>query len=154
PNTVVDSMEIKGCVIVRAPGVVIRRSKISCPNYVTVSSFGGAYSGTGLIVEDSEIDCQNTEGSTAVGDTNVTARRLNIHGCENGFDIDRDFVVEDSYVHDLFNSATAHTDGAQFAIGVNVTMNHNTIYANDGTSAIITHPTTCNNVLISDNLLA
>jgi hypothetical protein len=152
-NTVLDGLDIQGCVVVEAPGVIIRRSKISCANAVVVASYGGAYTGTGLTIEDSEIDCQDSAG-TAVGDTNVTVRRVDIHGCENGFDIDTDFVIEDSYIHDLYNSAVAHTDGAQFAIGANVTIRHNRIYANDGTSAIIMNPTTTADALIRDNLLA
>ena len=79
-------------------------------------------------------------------------RRVNIHGCENGFDINQNVTVEDSYIHDLFNSAEAHTDGIQFSghsstasvvRGVlDVTIRHNTIYGmgadgSFGTSAII-----------------
>ena len=74
------------------------------------------YAGTPLLIEDSEIDCQNTSG-TAIGEANVTARRLNIHGCENGFNISQNVTVEDSYIHDMYNSAEAHTDGIQFATG-------------------------------------
>ena len=42
---------------------------------------------------------------------------MNIHGCENGLDIDQNITVEDSYIHDLYNGAEAHTDGIQFASG-------------------------------------
>jgi hypothetical protein len=35
------------------------------------------------------------------------------HGCENGFDRDGDVLSEDSYIHDLYQSTEAHTDGAQ-----------------------------------------
>jgi hypothetical protein len=138
---------------VRAPGVVIRRSKVSCRNAIVVSSAANAYRGTGLVIEDTEIHCGNTRG-VAVADTNVTARRVDIHGCEKGFDIDTDVVVEDSYIHDLFNDPGSSPNGIQFAIGRNVTVNHNTIYANSGNSAISTHPTTTANVVISNNLLA
>ena len=79
--------------------------------------------------------------------------------------------MEDSYIHDLYNSAEAHSDGIQFATGhlldgqivpgvVNVTIRHNTIYGmgSDGsfaTSAIIDHSAAVNtNVLIENNLLA
>jgi hypothetical protein len=109
-NAVIE--DIHGCVSVNAPVVVIRNSRVSCPSSIVVSSFGGAYTGTGLLIEDSEIDCQGTRG-TAVGDTNFTVRRVDIHGCDNGFDFDGDVSIEDSYVHDLYQSADAHTDGAQ-----------------------------------------
>ncbi|WP_437740403.1 right-handed parallel beta-helix repeat-containing protein [Sorangium sp. So ce302] len=155
--TVIDGKDIRGCVSVNAPGVVIRNSRVSCPSSIVVSSFGGAFTGTGLLIEDSEIDCQGTSG-TAVGDTNFTVRRVDIHGCENGFDLDGDVLIEDSYVHDLYQSAEAHTDGAQIThVGHDVTLRHNTIYANDGTSAIISPDVSAgvlSNVLIEKNLMA
>ncbi|MDC0678201.1 right-handed parallel beta-helix repeat-containing protein [Sorangium atrum] len=156
-NTVIDGKDIRGCVSVNAPGVVIRNSRVSCPSFVVVSSFGGAYTGTGLLIEDSEIDCQGTSG-TAVADTNFTVRRVDIHGCENGFDLDGDVLIEDSFVHDLYQSAEAHTDGAQIThVGHDVTLRHNTIYANDGTSAIISPDVSAgvlSNVIIEKNLMA
>ena len=52
----------------------------------------------------------------------------------------------------------AHTDGAQITpVGRDVSFIHNTIYSNDGTSAIITPLASTGivtNVLIKDNLLA
>jgi len=134
-----------------------------------IASFDGDYRGRRLLLEDSEIDCKNTNG-TAIGEANVTARRLNIHGCENGFDINQKVTVEDSYLHDLYNSDEAHMDGIQFAAGhfadgdlvrgaVDVTILHNTIYAvgpdgSFGTSAIISNHGGDTNVLIENNLLA
>ena len=169
PNTVVDG-KIVGCIEVSAPGVVIRNSKISCNGFVAVASFDGAYVGTPLLLEDSEIDCQNTSG-TGISSANITARRLNVHGCENGFSISQNVTVEDSYIHDMYNSSEAHTDGIQMDTGhfvngqlvsgvVNITIRHNTIYGmgadgSFGTSAIIDHSFAANtNILIDSNLLA
>jgi hypothetical protein len=182
PNTVIDGMDIRGCVSVKAPGVVIRRSKVSCPGFEVIASADGDYTGPPLLIEDTEIDCQGTNG-TAVGDTNLTARRVDIHGCENGFDLDQNVVVEDSYIHHLYNSPEAHSDGIQLASGHykivdgqyvrddegrlilvpnadNITIRHNTINAynttdhQDGTSAIISNRGSDTNVLIKDNLLS
>jgi Fibronectin type III domain len=157
PNTVIDGMDIRGSVIVDAPGVVIRRSKITSSDFIAVGSFGGAYTGTGLVIEDSEISCNNWR-RTAIGDTNFTARRVNIHGCENGFDLDGPALIEDSYIHDLYNDDIAHTDGAQLTdVAHDITFRHNRIYSNDGTSAIISpdvHAGVARNILIEDNLLA
>ena len=182
PNAVIDREDIRGCVNVRAPGVTIRRSKVSCRNSIVIASFDGVYTGTGLLIEDTEVSCLGTSG-TGVGDTNFTASRVGIHDCENGFDIDQDATVEDSYIHNLYNSAESHTDGIQFAQGhyqivngkyardasgkpvllhdaANITVRHNTIYSynttdhQDGTSAIISNRGSDTNVLIEDNLLA
>src|SRR5437762_3348896 len=58
-STVIDGRDIRGCVTVAAPGVVIRNSKVSCASFIVIGSFAGSYSGAGLLVEDSEIDCQS-----------------------------------------------------------------------------------------------
>jgi len=169
-NTVIDGKTL-GCIRVTAPGVVIRNSRISCahPGSDVVGSFDGDYSGTPLLLEDVEIDCQNGPG-TAVGDALVTVRRADIHGCENGFDMNQAITVEDSYIHDLWNSAESHTDGIQLASGhlvgssyapgaLDITIRHNTIFGvgsdgSLGTSAIISNPDGDQNVLIQGNLLA
>jgi hypothetical protein len=181
-NTVIDGKDIRGCVWVGAPGVVIRNSRISCADGEVVSSWDGVYTGTGLLIEDSEIDCLGTP-NTGIGDTAVTARRVNVHGCENGFDLDQNIDIEDSYIHNLYNSDESHTDGIQFAShyrmnssgqyvrdasgdfivdpgSLNITIRHNTIYDYNttdhlnGTSAIITNHGGDTNVLIADNLMA
>jgi hypothetical protein len=169
-NTVIEGKTM-GCIKVTAPGVVIRRSKISCrPGYSVVEvSDNGTYSGTPLLLEDVEIDCKNGPGH-GVGEAFVTVRRADIHGCENGFDINQSITVEDSYIHDLYNLGGSHLDGIQLAGGhwngsgyspaaLNVTIRHNTIYGvgfdgSLGTSAIISNPTGDRNILIQDNLLA
>jgi hypothetical protein len=179
PGTVIDGEDIRGCVVVSAPGVVIKNSKITCPGFASILTSGAAYSGTPLLIQDSEVTCLDSNGKatsgTAIGDRNFIALRLNVHGCENGFDVDRDAVIEDSYVHDLYQSPEAHTDGLQSADGSNVTINHNRIYAETpgacsptggdcgGTSAININncdPTrrsgcpTTTNAVVSNNLLA
>lgn len=156
-GTVVDGKDIRGCVTVHAPGVVIRNSKISAACGYVVDSYG--YTGTGLVIEDSEVFCPPGNGGTAIGEDNVTVRRLDVSGCENGFDVDKSFTIEDSYIHDLYQSAEAHTDGVQMWSTVDgVTIRHNTIIANtggvDGTSAIISASSGTANVLIESNLMA
>lgn len=151
-NTVIDGQDIRGCVLVNAPGVVVRRSKMNC-----VASEADSYSGAAVVLEDVEIDCGNSKGTTAVGDYNFTVRRANIHSCENGFDVDGRVRIEDSYIHDLLRYDPAedpHTDGIQITpVGNDITIVHNTIYAGDGTSAIITNDLV-SNVLVKDNLMA
>ncbi|MBX6722218.1 MAG: right-handed parallel beta-helix repeat-containing protein, partial [Dactylosporangium sp.] len=79
---------------------------------------------------------------------------LNIHNCENGFDINGSVAVRDSYIHDLYQGGDAHTDGIQLAGGSDITIEHNTIFDNNGTSAIISHPSENSDVLVANNLLA
>lgn len=152
-GAVIDRKDIRGCITVTAANVTIKRSKITCLNFYVISSFAERYSGGGLLVEDVEIDCQNTNG-TGIGSYGFTARRVNIHGCENGYDIDSDSTVTSSYTHDLYAGATGHTDGIQLAGGSHITITNNTLFNPGGTSAIISNPSKNSDVLVSHNLMA
>ncbi|HKT03115.1 MAG TPA: hypothetical protein VJT31_26595 [Rugosimonospora sp.] len=152
-GTVVDGKDIRGCVSVEAPRVTIKRSRVSCPDFYVISSFSDTYTGGGLILQNVEIDCQHTNG-TGVGSYGVVAQRLNVHGCENGFDIDNTFTVTDSYIHDLNQTSAGHPDGIQLAGGAHITITHNTIFDPGGTSAIISNPSQNSDVLIQNNLMA
>jgi hypothetical protein len=95
---------------------------------------------------------------------------VDVSGCENGFDLNQDVLIEDSYIHDLYNGGGAHMDGAQFGgghwngssfvcCGLNITLRHNTIFGVDpsggfGTSAIISNRGGDTNILIDGNLMA
>jgi hypothetical protein len=168
PGTVIDGKTL-GCIEVEATGVVIRNSRLECANPGTyvVSVDDRTSTSTVVTIEDSEIDCKNGPG-TALGEADMTVRRSNIHGCENGFDANQNITVEDSYIHDLWNSGESHTDGIQLAGhwngsgyvtgALNITIRHNTIFGVGydgtlGTSAIISNRSGDVNVLVADNLL-
>jgi hypothetical protein len=121
-GTVVDARDISGSVVVNAPNVTIRRSRIRSSSFWVVDN-----NSTGLVIEDSEIDGLGG-AHNAIGDRNLTVRRANIHHAENGFDVAGNVTVEDSYIHDLTTSGGAHTDGAQFNQGASdIVFRHNTI---------------------------
>jgi len=159
-GTVIDGQDIHGCVDVQVAGVTIKNSRITCPSGLAIITDAGARTAGAarLTVQDTQIICGDTDGSTALGDINLNAFRLNISKCENGFDVDSDADIEDSYIHDLHQSSLAHTDGLQSSNGTNVTINHNTFYANDGTSAININNSSSgphtSNATVSNNLLA
>jgi hypothetical protein len=100
---------------------------------------------TGVVIQDSELDCLNTPGTGASG--NFAALRLNVHGCENGFSLDGRNDIEDSYVHDLYERSNplGHTDGIQVYVGAGspITIRHNWIENKtpNSTSAIIASST-------------
>jgi hypothetical protein len=167
PGAVVSGVNVSGCIYAHVPGVVVKDSKAAC-----IHTLDSARTSTPwMTIEDSEVDCGGAPGSSGVGDSNFRALRLNIHGCENGFDADGNADIEDSYIHDLFQSVQAHTDGLQSAIGSNLTINHNRFYAETpslcgsrqgldcgGTSAINVNNNAAGphttNLIISNNLLA
>jgi hypothetical protein len=152
-GTVVDGKDIRGCVSVEAPHVTIRRSKITCPNFYGILSDTERYSGGGLQVQDVTVSCGNA-GGTGIGSYGLTAVRVNISGCENGFDIDNTVTVKDSYVHDPYSTEENHADGAQLNVGSHIQFLHNTIFMPQSTSAIISNPSGNTDVLISDNLMS
>lgn len=150
-GTVIDSRDITGQVVVNAPNVTIRNSRIRSNAFVAVES-----NSTGLVVEDSEIINRAVSGQpnchVGIGDRNFTVRRTEISGCENAAGLSGDNVTfEDNYVHDLDTTGPSyvwgnepHTDGIQMDPGVDhIVIHHNTIdpigsvTGVGGTSAII-----------------
>jgi hypothetical protein len=123
-NAVVDGKDVAGCIVVIGTGVTISNSKAQC---ITVGQSDRARDPANppLIVKDTEVACPDKDGTTAMGDRNFKAQRVNIHGCENGFDVDSDATIEDSFIHDLHQSQIAHTDGLQSAVGSNLVIRHN-----------------------------
>jgi len=154
PNAVIDGNDIDGCVTVTAPGVTIRRSKITCDGYYGILASGAAVANGAarLLVEDVEVVCGGN--TTAIGDANVTVKRAYLHGCENGFDLDRDATVEDTYITDVVEVNGGHGDGMQFAGTVsNIIVRHNTIIVGPVTSAVNWTGET-GSLLVENNLLA
>src|SRR6185369_17165807 len=79
PNAIVDGKDITGCVTVAAPGVTIKRSKITCSSYYGILT-GDAATAIGaapLLVEDVEIVCGGN--TTAIAFANMTVRRAYLH---------------------------------------------------------------------------
>jgi hypothetical protein len=171
-HAVVTGKDVRGCIDVEAVGVTIKDTKAQCIT-TTNSDRARDPANPRLTIEDSEIACPNVDGSTGIGDRNINVYRVNIHSCENGFDMDSDATILDNYIHDLHQSVIAHTDGLQSAVGSNLIIEHNTIYGDTlgacgvasghtgncgGTSAINVNnnpagPHTTN-LIISYNLLA
>jgi hypothetical protein len=150
-NAIVENKDVRGCITVTAPGVTIRNVRVSgrC-------IFGIRYentSGSRLIIQDTEISCEGE--FTGIYSANFTAIRVNIHDCENGLSIGRNVTLQDSYIHDLVNIGDNHADGIQMTDGsTGVIIQHNRIYATNGTSAIISPSQSTLGTIIRDNLFA
>src|SRR3954451_21653983 len=128
-GAVIRGLDINGAVVVNAPNVTIRDSRIRSDDIA-----GIANNSTGLVIENVEVDCGNVIGHTGITSKSYTAVRVNAHGCDNTFWAERDVVIRDSYVHGLVNYDPAtdpHTDGVQVPSGAsNITIDHNTINGN------------------------
>ncbi len=133
PGQVYDSKDVTGCITVTAANVTIKNSRVKCND-----GYGIWSRSTGLLVQDTEVDCNSTTGTGIVGGS-FTARRVNVHGCENGASADDNVTIADSYIHDLFEGPGSHVDGIQVASNsTGLLFDHNRILnANSETSAII-----------------
>jgi nitrous oxidase accessory protein NosD len=167
-GAVVDGRDIGGQVVVNAPNVTIRNSRIR-----TNAMWAVQNNSTGLLIEDSEIVNRPTAGQpnchNGIGNANFTVRRSEISGCENGMNLDSpgNVTFTDNYVHDLDTTGPSyvwgnapHTDGIQVGQGAsNLVIRHNTIAPSPSggvTSGIIMYTgsgTPNSSVWIEDNLI-
>jgi hypothetical protein len=167
-GTVVNARDISGPVVVNAPNVTIRNSRIRTNAMWVIEN-----NSTGLLVEDSEILNAPASGQknchVGIGSSNFTVRRSEFAGCENAMNIDSpgNITFTDNYVHDLDTTGPSyvwgdepHTDGIQIGeAAANLTISHNWIDPTPGsgaTSAIIMYTgsgTPNSNVRVEDNYL-
>ncbi len=130
-GTVIEGLDIDGCVDVRANDVTIRASRITCARPTTAVRLFDGYGG--LTLEDVEIDGSGVV-STAVGFSHYKLLRANIHHVIDGPRVGTATVVQDSYVHDLVRTDGSHNDALQVTGGSNIVVRHNTLDAYDEAS--------------------
>jgi hypothetical protein len=140
PGSIIDGWNITGCVTIRAANVIIRNSKIVANGCTyAVHNFS-----TGLQIRNSTISCGGFNGN-GVSDNELSLIASDVSGCENGMNVASingslgNVTVQDSYIHGLVNTNSAHTDGIQIGQGAaHLRFTHNTIINPfDQTSAII-----------------
>ena len=137
PGTVIDSMDIRGFVRVKATDVTIKnsiiRGKAGLTSYMSLIQSSDL--ARGLIVQDSELVAAHpspyVDGIVGKG---FTLRRVNIHGVVDQVKITGDNVlVEDSWLHDSlyylqdpnYNNTPTHDDNIQIQRGNNITIRNN-----------------------------
>lgn len=162
-GTVIDGKLITSCLTISQPGVIIRNSRITCGTGGIDAWITSTDQANWAQIIDSEVIC--TGGGSGIGERGFIVQRVEVTGCENGFDFDQDGIIEDSYIHSLDEGTNGdgHGDGIQSAILQNITIRHNTIIGrsgdltapgNNATSAIITPPNGTHDALIEKNFLA
>ena len=117
-GTIIDARDINGNIVVNAPNVTIRNSRITSSAMFVIQS-----NSTGLVVENVEITDApgGNKCHDAISTSNYTIVRSEISGCENAGDMQGDNVTfTDNYVHDLDQTGPSyvwgnspHTDGIQ-----------------------------------------
>ncbi len=150
-GTVIDGLDVTGCIRVLANNVTIRRTRLRCNWYVTVEF---AKDKTGLLVEDSELENKPLGGGLGIGYQNYTARRLNVHAGAQGAHIGDNVVFEHSYLHDFVGTDLA---GFETRDATNVVLSRNQIDARgaNSISAIVlrTYDGPLQNIQIKNNWL-
>jgi hypothetical protein len=135
-GTIIDGRDIRGFVTVRASNVTIRRSIIRGGVATQNRKVVAFESGTGNVIEDSELTVANPSAwIDNLGGSNFTARRLNIHGGVDGIKAGSNTVIERCYIHDMTSFASdpnqggraSHNDAIQILSGGNIQVQDNNL---------------------------
>jgi hypothetical protein len=161
---VIDGLDITGEIVVTAPNVVIRNTKVT----------GGRGAGSSdwvIIIRDNadNLTIQDSEVTTPAGseqdnacvfnisDSAPKLLRVNIHGCSQGVSSGAG-LIEDSYIHDMSQvPGLSHVDSIASNGGGGLTVRHNTIFNQfdqTGSVALFQDFGTQRNNLIESNLIA
>lgn len=153
-GTVLQGLDIRGCVNIYARDVVIRDSKITCTSGLAGVYADDAPSDARLVVERVEIDCVTGERHGIWGHS-MRVEGVYIHDCENALEVNANSVIEGSYLSAREGTADGHADVIQSQGGNNVVIRGNTLAGyNPITSAIITNPTKNNGWLVENNFMS
>lgn len=108
-GTVIENLEIRGSLTIRANDVVVRNVWIYSGSFQTIKVESGS-----LLIEHSEIGNANKVGERGISGNNVTARYVNIHSVEDGIKLGSNSLFEHVYVHDLDSpNSKPHADALQ-----------------------------------------
>ena len=160
-GTVVDGLDVDGCVTVSGSDVLIRNTRIRCARPAGRAAVLRRGSATGLVLEDVEIDGLGAT-EACVGWSSYTLRRANVHHCVDGARFGDSVTIEDSWVHDMVKMGTLHPDAIQTSSGVDVVVRGNTLMpqssTGDASNAALMMgteigPRVLDRVLVEDNYL-
>lgn len=155
PGTVVDGLDIAGCVQVLASDVVIRRSRVTCSGGEAVVSQS---QGSGLRIEDSELRGGAQRANAGVWSAAPYALvRSEVSNVRDGAFVASGTTIEGNWVHDLAQQSGDHNDLLQMVGGSGVVIRGNRLeHTRDQTAAIMVKSDVgpIDDVLIEGNLLA
>lgn len=116
-GAVVDKLDIRGTLQIRADNVTVRRTRVTGSAYALIRV---ADTAKGVVLEDVTIDGMGSGGTSNSGGIIGPARvvRANISGVENGVVPGSGSVITDSWIHDLGAPGNPHIDGVQIDGGV------------------------------------
>jgi hypothetical protein len=134
PGTVIDGLDVSGCIIVRTNNVTIRNTRVRQNGLCwggAIDTEYGPYSN--ILIQDVEVDGQRQNANAPlVGSGGYTCIRCNVHDGGQGFHLTNNVVVVDSYVHDLYGSGSSHNDAVLSNGGEHFLVSHNTLICDVG----------------------
>jgi hypothetical protein len=148
----VEGLDVVGQIVVDAPDVTIRNTRITATGAVGVKVESGS-----LLIEDSEVIGASDVCAQGLGWGNYVAVRIDVSGCQDGLRGNGNVELYDSYIHELRQTSDSHNDGFQSTGGSHIVIEGNTICAQhrDAVSAVKLTPEkqAIENVVIRDNVL-
>ncbi|MBD3782029.1 MAG: right-handed parallel beta-helix repeat-containing protein [Micrococcales bacterium] len=151
-GAVVDGLDVSGCIVVNAPNVTIRNTRVRGTCDLLVANNGG-----GLVLDHVELDGRGSSGTLGIGYDRFTVRNSYIHGVGDGIRANGNVTVESSWITDLAAGGGSHNDGIQVTAGSNIRIVGNRIEnSHTQTSAILigADQGSVSNVLVQGNTLA
>lgn len=123
-GTVIDGLDIDGCLLIKADNVTIRNTRIRCADTRAL------YAPTGYgptLVEHVEVAGVAEPWSHGVVGHHMTVRHTDIHGFGDGVKLWTGSTYEHNYIHDLAVGDGQHNDGMQMSGGHDVVIRNNRI---------------------------
>lgn len=164
PGMTYQDRAVAGCIEVKAPDVTIKNVSVRCLSggyaidyYVADPAAPGT-----LTIEDVSVDCGNRL-ATAIGEMRLVVRRVEVTGCEHGFDLDYRATLTDVWCHDLADQVMfpdGHTDCVIGQMYYDVTISHSTLLPGAiTTSAVEGDCGTCGSIVrtgwsVTNNLMS
>ncbi len=155
-GAIIESIDLIGCITIRANNVTIRNVRINCDGFYAIRMIDGF---SGLRVDQAEM--LNMKSAAILG-SNFTVTRSNIHDSgADAFKPGRNVVIESSWMHRLGTIDGSHSDAVQMVAGGDVVIRGNNIdmpanlqrYTNSQCILLQTNNGPINNVLIENNWL-
>jgi hypothetical protein len=147
-NTVIDGLEVHGVIKVRAPGVVIKNTKVVGPSTSGRPLVSNYPYGHSFTITDSELWSKTASPyANGILGSNFTAVRVNVHDVIDTVHITGGNVtVRDSYLHDTLHykndpvqkNGPSHDDVIQVQGGSNIVIEGNTLSGSTNTVIMVT----------------
>ncbi|MBB5872082.1 hypothetical protein F4553_005516 [Allocatelliglobosispora scoriae] len=110
-NTVIDSLDVRGCIQIEARNVTIKRSRIvgSCARGTIGTPLNKKYPRDNVVIEDTEVDGNRKSFDfPVIAYDGFTCRRCNVHGGGTGARLGDRVLIIDSYIHDSNTGEGSH----------------------------------------------